>query len=202
MQPPLLKLVSIDAQHYCVSADRPLRIGQLITFLPSETIGAVTSLVPDKNCYLVSTPTPPVTADTQLVFTNWWKLKQPASSARLVASKFFEPAEPVAAGIFKATAQNLPKQHVAGSLGWDLWYRPDSKHPWLHILRGHDADSGQCLHIETGGKWPVGHYLFKASAFYQTNLIPLARQQFQFELAEPTLTLDFTFQFDLSALIS
>lgn len=202
MQPPLLKLVSIDAQHYCVSAERPLRLGQLITFLPSQTVGTVTSLVEDKNCYLVSTTNAPVMTDTQLVFTSWWKLKQPPASNRLVGSKFFEPATAGQQSIFRATANNLPAQHVAGSLGWDLWYRPDSKHPWLHILCGHDVQRGECLHREAEAQWPLGQYLFKAAAFYQTNLIPLSRHQFQFELLEPNYTLDFSFQFDFAVLIS
>lgn len=195
---PNLTLLAANDTTYTVNTDEPLNAGQLLIFWPSQTIGSVGSRVELTTNYIVNVATADL-ADTSVDLYRWWQLKEPSSAVRTVGRNFFAPPNLSEDGVeldatLLATATSLPKDHTAGSLGWDLWYRPDSKHPWLHILKGNDRYApGVCAFTQLGASWPAGLWLFKAAAFYTTNLVPLATTEVAFNY--PLLTSSFKFNF-------
>ena len=194
---PNLTISKTTPQGYIVTASSPLRIGQLLEFHPSAIIRTVLTALDDRQ-YLVTTASSSP-QDTQVNFKQWWSYKQPPSSARTVGSQFFEYSSSNAT--FKAKTVRLPKGHVAGSLGWDLWYRPDAEHPWLHVLKGNDADkSGEVAHTELNALWPAGVWLFKATCFYKTNLVPISSVEVPFELSSSNSDISFTYQLNHAVL--
>jgi hypothetical protein len=189
------KLNLITATDYCVESSEPLLPGQLLVLLPSETIAAVIRRVDNTRCYL-ATPTSnkPVKTDTGVAFYNWWQQQQPPASSRLVSPLFFVPADDLDIAELIAIPSKLQRDQRPGSLGWDLWYCPTSNQPWLHVLKGHDDASYMCTFAQLSVKWPPGCWLFKATLFYKTNLVPIATSQYAFKTIAPQSTFRFTFQ--------
>jgi hypothetical protein len=189
-----ITLLTSDSIAYTVRSNQPLQAGQLLLFLPSNTVGSVLNRLPDTDTYLVATDTPPDKLDRLVTFYSWWKQQQPNSSARLVAVEFFSKGLDNSPAILKASPYSLPTDAQPGSLGWDFWYKLDPSQPWLHILKGNDLTESGCFFTQPSAQWPSGFWLFKATLFYKTNLIPLARGQHYFETTKPCSSFNFKFK--------
>lgn len=196
----MLSIVRTQPEGYVVSSTEPIRIGRRFIFLPSNQPGVVVAKISKVSReYLVATEKVFAT-DRALTEDNWWQVEHPPSSARCVGKLFFPPnSDPNEHCEFRATTARLPTTHSSGSLGWDLWYAPDKQHPWLHLLKGNDLNRpGVCTYTELGSQWPIGIYLFRATLFYKTNLVPLANTQLEYIARSETqqIFLNFNFKFD------
>jgi len=195
-----IAIVKIQSEGYIISTDVPVRLGQSFRFFPSQITGtAITKLSDTDTKYFVTAATTDLT-DTAVSQNIWWRPTQPLSSARCVGRNFFTPSDDDCA--FLATCTTIPTAHHAGSLGWDLWYAPDSRHPWLHILKGNDLyDRGRCSYTELGSTWPLGNWLFRATMFYQTNLVPVSASAHNFQILTKTDSINFNFNCEFDALL-
>jgi hypothetical protein len=165
---------------YLVQADQPLRLGQLVTFLPSNSTGYVAGYARNKR-YQVLTPAP--ATDTSVEQQAWWTQRQEPTAALCLSPNFFIPSTSPAQ---LAVQTSTSKAQEPGSLGWDLWFRPEHTIPWVHVLKGNDLDHpGQSLHSQPNASWPKGHYLYRATQFYKTSLVPLGTVSHQWTLTTP-----------------
>jgi hypothetical protein len=174
-------------------ASSPLKAGTLVEFLPSGVRASVGRYLGQRT-YEVKVA---IGNDDAVRLADWWRLKQPESFKLMAPLQFFESGNGATLDI---TTNVLPTNHIAGSLGWDLWYRPDNLHPWFEVAAGNDLEvRGKAIGKIDDAAWPAGLWLFKATAFYKTNLVPVSNAQFSWELKEVTETILKTYELQLGA---
>jgi hypothetical protein len=178
----MLTITSRTEDKVYISSPKPLATGTLVEFLPSKQRGAVGNYLGNK-IYEVSAKVD--RSDRTANVVDWWSLKQPPSFSQSAPLQFFETSD--TAANLDITIRNLPSDHRAGSLGWDLWYSPDREHPWFRIAAGNDlTNPGNARGSIERASWPSGLWLFRAKAFYKTNLVPVSAVELSWQ--EPVAT--------------
>lgn len=175
-------IISDIGKEYTVKSDKPLRVGQILQFMPSGNKGRVNYYNKNQTYVISSEEVAPT--DTSVEFYKWWNLQEPSSAMCLFGLIFFKPSEEEA--VFKAELSPTFSTS-AGSIGWDLWFKTDSQLAWAHLLKGNDLqEQNVCEFKQPGAMWPRGTYLFKATLFYRTSLLPMSKVEYEWKVLSPT----------------